>query len=139
MSQIAVDAARSIAARVVNALGGQGVFGVELLVRGDEVYFSDVTARPPDTGLVTLRSQRLSMFDLHARATLGLPVDSIMVSPAAAEVVYAGAAAGDSGDAPADVLVAALGVAGERCAGVPPVRRPTSAGPSGWRSPPAPM
>jgi phosphoribosylglycinamide formyltransferase 2 len=110
MSQIAVDAARSIAARVVNALGGQGVFGVELLVRGDEVYFSDVTARPPDTGLVTLRSQRLSMFDLHARATLGLPVDSIMVSPAAAEVVYAGAAAGDAGDAPAGVLVAALGV-----------------------------
>jgi phosphoribosylglycinamide formyltransferase 2 len=111
MSQIAADAARSIAARVVNALGGQGVFGVELLVRGDEVYFSDVTARPPDSGLVTLRSQRLSMFDLHARATLGLPVDSIMVSPAAAEVVYAGTAAGDSRDAPADVLVAALGVA----------------------------
>jgi phosphoribosylglycinamide formyltransferase 2 len=110
MSQIAVDAARSIAARVVNALGGQGVFGVELLVRGDEVYFSDVTARPPDTGLVTLRSQRLSMFDLHARATLGLPVDSIMVSPAAAEVVYAGAAPGDSGDTPADILVAVLGV-----------------------------
>ena len=89
MSQIAVDSARSIAARVVNALGGRGVFGVELLVRGDEVYFSDVTVGPVDPGLVTLRSQRLSMFDLHARATLGLPVDAIMVSPAAAEVVYA--------------------------------------------------
>ena len=110
MSQIAVDAARSIAARVVNALGGRGVFGVELLVRGDEVYFSDVTARPPDTGLVTLRSQRLSMFDLHARATLGLPVDSIMVSPAAAEVVYGGAEAGDSANSWADILAAALSV-----------------------------
>ena len=85
-----VDAAKSIAARIVNALGGRGVFGVELLVRGDEVYFSDVTARPHDSGLVTLRSQRLSQFDLHARATLGLPVDTIMISPAAAEVVYGG-------------------------------------------------
>ena len=90
MSPIAVDSARSIAARVVNALGGRGVFGVELLVRGDEVYFSDVTVGPVDPGLVTLRSQRLSMFDLHARATLGLSLDTIMVSPAAAEVVSVG-------------------------------------------------
>ena len=68
----ALDAAKSIAARIVNALGGRGVFGVELLVRGDEVYFSDVRMRPHDSGLVTLRSQRLSEFELHARAILGL-------------------------------------------------------------------
>ena len=71
MSAPALDAAKSIAARIVNALGGRGVFGVELLVRGDEVYFSDVRMRPHDSGLVTLRSQRLSEFELHARAILG--------------------------------------------------------------------
>jgi phosphoribosylglycinamide formyltransferase 2 len=91
MSPAALDAAKSIAARIVNSLGGRGVFGVELLVRGDEVYFADVRPRPYDSGLVTLRSQRLSQFELHARAILGLPVDTIMISPAAAEVSYAGA------------------------------------------------
>lgn len=88
MTETALGAARSIAARIVGALGGRGVFGVELLVRGDEVYFSDITAIPRDSALVTLRSQRLSEFELHARATLGLPVDTIMISPGAAEVVY---------------------------------------------------
>jgi phosphoribosylglycinamide formyltransferase 2 len=91
MSPAALDAAKSIAARIVNSLGGRGVFGVELLVRGDEVYFADVRPRPYDSGLVTLRSQRLSQFELHARAILGLAVDTIMISPAAAEVSYAGA------------------------------------------------
>jgi phosphoribosylglycinamide formyltransferase 2 len=91
MSPAALDAGRSIAARIVNSLGGRGVFGVELLVRGDEVYFADVRPRPYDSGLVTLRSQRLSQFELHARAILGLAVDTIMISPAAAEVSYAGA------------------------------------------------
>jgi phosphoribosylglycinamide formyltransferase 2 len=91
MSPAALDAAKSIAARIVNSLGGRGVFGVELMVRGDEVYFTDVRPRPYDSGLVTLRSQRLSQFELHARAILGLPVDTIMISPAAAEVSYAGA------------------------------------------------
>jgi phosphoribosylglycinamide formyltransferase 2 len=62
------------------------------------VYFADVSARPYDSGLVTLRSQRLSAFELHARAILGLPVDTIMVSPGAAEVVYAGAEAVDGHD-----------------------------------------
>jgi phosphoribosylglycinamide formyltransferase 2 len=90
MSTAALDAAKSIAARVVKALGGRGVFGVELMVRGDEVYFSDVTARPFESGLVTLRSQRLSEFELQARAILGLPTDTIMISPGAAEVIYAG-------------------------------------------------
>jgi phosphoribosylglycinamide formyltransferase 2 len=89
MSPPALDAAKSIAARIVNALGGRGVYGVEVLVRGDEVYFTDVTARLYDSGLVTLRSQRLSEFELHARAVLGLPVDTIMISPGAAQVVYA--------------------------------------------------
>lgn len=82
----ALDAAKSIAARIVNSLGGRGVFAVELLVRGDEVYFSDVAPRPQDSALVTLRSQRLSAYELHARAVLGLPVDTIMVSPAAMEI-----------------------------------------------------
>jgi phosphoribosylglycinamide formyltransferase 2 len=98
MTPTALDAARSIAARIVNALGGRGVYGVELLVRGDEVYFTDVSARPYDNGLVTLRSQRLSEFELHARAILGLPVDTIMISPGAAEVVYATKAESLDGD-----------------------------------------
>lgn len=86
LSAAASDAAKSIAARIVNSLGGRGVFAVELLVRGDEVYFSDVTPRPQDSALVTLRSQRLSAHELHARAILGLPVDTIMISPAAMEI-----------------------------------------------------
>src|SRR6202035_452330 len=90
MTPAALDAGRSIAARIVKALGGRGVFGVELMVRGDEVYFSDVTARPFESGLVTTRTQRLSEFELQARAILGLPVDTIMISPGAAEVIYAG-------------------------------------------------
>ena len=85
-----MDAAKSIAARIVKSLGGRGVFGVELMVRGDEMYFSDVTARPFESGLVTLRTQRLSEFELQARAILGLPTDTIMISPGAAEVIYAG-------------------------------------------------
>ncbi len=91
LSPFALDAAKSIAARIVKSLGGRGVFGVELMIRGDEVYFSDVTARPFESGLVTLRTQRLSQFDLQARALLGLPTDTVMISPGAAEVIYAGA------------------------------------------------
>ena len=72
MSPAALDAARSVAARIVNSLGGRGVFAVELLIKGDEVYFSTVRPRPEETGLVTLRSQRLTQFELHARAILGL-------------------------------------------------------------------
>jgi phosphoribosylglycinamide formyltransferase 2 len=91
LSPAALDAARSIAARVVKALGGRGLFGVELMVRGDEVYFSDVTVRPFESGLVTVRTQRLSEFELQARAILGLPTDTIMISPGAAGVIYAAA------------------------------------------------
>ncbi len=90
LSPAALDAAKSIAARIVNSLGGRGLFAVELLVHGDEVYFDDVRPRPCDSGLVTLRSQRLSQFELHARAILGLPVDTIMVSPGAVQVGYRG-------------------------------------------------
>ncbi|MGV0605281.1 formate-dependent phosphoribosylglycinamide formyltransferase [Mycolicibacterium sp. XJ1904] len=112
LAPAALDAAKSIAARIVNSLGGRGVFGVELLVRGDEVYFDNVRPRPHDSGLVTLRSQRLSQFDLHARAILGLPVDTIMISPAAAGIVYAGAEARPaSGRDPHAVLAEALAVA----------------------------
>jgi phosphoribosylglycinamide formyltransferase 2 len=86
MPPAALDAARSIAARIVNSLGGRGVFSVELLVGEDEVYFAGVRVLTGDSGLVTLRSQRLSQFELHARAILGLPLDTIMITPAAAEV-----------------------------------------------------
>jgi phosphoribosylglycinamide formyltransferase 2 len=89
MTDAARDAGRSMAARIVNSLGGRGVYGVELLVKGNEVYFADVSPRPYDSGFVTLRSQRLSEFELHARAILGLPVDTIMITPGAAQVIYA--------------------------------------------------
>lgn len=112
LSPAALDAAKSIGARMVNSLGGRGLFGVEVRVRGDEVYFDNVRPRPYDSGLVTLRSQRLSQFELHARAILGLSVDTIMVSPAAAEVSYAGADATERGDADRNVVLAeALAVA----------------------------
>jgi len=112
MSEAALGAAKSVAARIVRALGGRGVFGVELLVRGDEVYFSDVSVRPYDSGLVTLRTQRLSEFELHARAVLGLPVDTIMISPGAAEVTYTDEADGRPTPRPesAAVLAEALTV-----------------------------
>ena len=100
LSPAALDAAKSIAARIVNSLGGRGVFSVELLVRGDEVYFADVRPRPHDTGLVTLRSQRLSQFELQARAVLGMPVDTIMISPGAVEVTYEQANAGAESESP---------------------------------------
>jgi phosphoribosylglycinamide formyltransferase 2 len=88
MSPAALDAATSIAARIVKALGGRGVFGVELMINGDEVYFSDVRAVLPQSAWVTLRSQRLSAIELQARAILGLPVDVLMISPAAARTVH---------------------------------------------------
>ena len=74
MSRDALIAAQSIAAAVTGALGGWGLFGVELFVVGDEVLFSEVSPRPHDTGLVTLVGQDVSEFGLHARAVLGLPV-----------------------------------------------------------------
>ena len=77
MSEAALAESRRIAEAITGALGGRGVFGVELFVRGDQVWFSEVSPRPHDTGLVTLISQNLSEFELHARAILGLPVPLI--------------------------------------------------------------
>lgn len=87
MSEDALDTARSIAARIATALGGRGVYGVELFVKGDDVYFSEVSPRPHDTGMVTLGTQRFSEFDLHARAILGLPIDTTLISPGASAVI----------------------------------------------------
>jgi phosphoribosylglycinamide formyltransferase 2 len=108
LTPAAMDSARSIAARIVTALGGRGVFGVELMVNGDEVYFADVTARPRGSAWVTACSQRLSVFDLQARAVLGLPVDTLMVSPGAARAVLRGP---DDGPPAARALGGALRVA----------------------------
>jgi phosphoribosylglycinamide formyltransferase 2 len=76
MSPLALERAQAMARAVADDLGGWGVFGMEFFVRGDEVWFSEVSPRPHDTGLVTLASQDLSEFALHARAILGLPVDA---------------------------------------------------------------
>ena len=95
MPEFPLGAATSIAARVAAAfgddkLGGRGVFGVELFVKGDDVYFSEVSPRPHDTGLVTMATQRLSEFEMHARAILGLPIDVTLASPGASAVIYGG-------------------------------------------------
>ncbi|MGZ3403739.1 MAG: formate-dependent phosphoribosylglycinamide formyltransferase [Phenylobacterium sp.] len=90
MSAAALMASRDMAAKVTEALGGQGLFGVELFVRGDEVWFSEVSPRPHDTGLVTLVSQHQSEFAIHARAILGLPVDVALREPGASAVIYGG-------------------------------------------------
>ena len=90
MRPAALARAREIAAAVTGNLGGRGVFGVELFVKGEEVWFSEVSPRPHDTGLVTLCSQRLSEFELHARAILGLPVDTALREPGASAVIYGG-------------------------------------------------
>jgi phosphoribosylglycinamide formyltransferase 2 len=84
MSTAALDASRAVARAITDALGGSGLFGVELFVKGDRVWFSEVSPRPHDTGLVTLISQDLSEFALHARAILGLPVPAIRSRGAAA-------------------------------------------------------
>jgi len=94
MSDTALAEAKRIAGAVVEALGGRGLFGVELFVKGDLVWFSEVSPRPHDTGLVTLGTQRLSEFELHARAILGLPVDTSLRRPGASAVVYGGVEAG---------------------------------------------
>lgn len=111
LSPAATDAAKSIAARIVKALGGRGVFSVELMINGDEVYFANVSARLSQSAWVTLRSQRLSVFELQARAILGLPVDTLMISPAAARAIDRDPgrtpAAGSLG---ADALAGALGI-----------------------------
>ena len=90
MSSVALKRAKAIAQAVTDNLGGQGVFGVELFVKGDQVCFSEVSPRPHDTGLVTLCTQHQSEFELHARAILGLPVDTSLRNPGASAVIYGG-------------------------------------------------
>jgi phosphoribosylglycinamide formyltransferase 2 len=109
MSEVALARAQGIAGKVTGELGGTGLFGVELFVRGDEVWFSEVSPRPHDTGMVTMISQHQSEFDLHARAILGLPVDVSLRSPGASAVIYGG----EQGTAPSFSGVAdALSVPG---------------------------
>ncbi len=113
MSDAAREKARDMAAKVTDALGGLGMFGVELFVKGDEVWFSEVSPRPHDTGLVTLVSQFQSEFALHARAILGLPVSTAMVSPGASAVIYGGV---DAGALVFEGVADALAVSGGTCA-----------------------
>jgi phosphoribosylglycinamide formyltransferase 2 len=90
MTATALAESRGIAKAVTDDLGGQGLFGVELFVKGDRVWFSEVSPRPHDTGMVTLITQWQNEFELHARAILGLPVDTALKSPGASAVIYGG-------------------------------------------------
>ncbi|QHI98420.1 formate-dependent phosphoribosylglycinamide formyltransferase [Xylophilus rhododendri] len=90
MATQALQRAQDIALAVTGNLGGQGLFGVELFVKGEEVWFSEVSPRPHDTGMVTMVTQWQNEFELHARAILGLPVDTSLKSPGASAVIYGG-------------------------------------------------
>jgi phosphoribosylglycinamide formyltransferase 2 len=88
MSQEAIELAEAIAKAITDALGGYGIFGVELFVKGDEVIFSEVSPRPHDTGMVTMISQDMSEFSLHARAVLGLPIPEVrFYGPSASKAI----------------------------------------------------
>ena len=89
----ALQQSRAIAKAVTDNLGGQGIFGVELFVKGDNVWFSEVSPRPHDTGMVTMATQWQNEFELHARAILGLPVNTALKSPGASAVIYGGVSA----------------------------------------------
>ena len=88
MSTKALDKSKNIAKLITDALGGLGIFGVELFVKKDDVWFSEVSPRPHDTGMVTMASQTQSEFELHAKAILGLPVDTSLLRPGASKVIY---------------------------------------------------
>jgi phosphoribosylglycinamide formyltransferase 2 len=90
MAPKALERSQAIAKAVTDDLGGQGLFGVELFVKGDDVWFSEVSPRPHDTGMVTMATQWQNEFELHARAILGLPVDTSLKSPGASAVLYGG-------------------------------------------------
>lgn len=90
MNPLALRRAQDIAAKVTANLGGRGIFGVELFIKGDEVWFSEVSPRPHDTGMATMASQYQNEFELHARAILGLPVNTSLRSPGASAVIYGG-------------------------------------------------
>ncbi len=105
MASPALKKAQEIAEKVTSDLGGQGLFGVELFVKGDEVWFSEVSPRPHDTGMVTMATQWQNEFELHARAILGLPVDTRLKSAGASAVIYGGVdATGIAFDGVADAL-----------------------------------
>lgn len=105
MAPLALERARQIARAVTDDLGGQGLFGVELFVKGDQVWFSEVSPRPHDTGMVTMATQSQNEFELHARAILGLPVDTTLRSAGASAVIYGGVdAAGIVFEGVADAL-----------------------------------
>ena len=95
MQNAALQKSRDIAKAVTDNLGGQGVFGVELFVKGDDVWFSEVSPRPHDTGMVTMCTQVQTQFELHARAILGLPVNTALRTPGASAVIYGGVDAKD--------------------------------------------
>jgi phosphoribosylglycinamide formyltransferase 2 len=88
MTSKALENAKHIAKKVTGALGGLGLFGVELFIKGDDVWFSEVSPRPHDTGMVTMATQRQSEFELHAKAILGLPVSAQLSNPGASAVIY---------------------------------------------------
>jgi len=90
MDPAALARSQEIAKKVTDDLGGQGIFGVELFVKGGQVWFSEVSPRPHDTGMVTMITQWQNEFELHARAILGLPVDTALKSPGASAVIYGG-------------------------------------------------
>lgn len=90
MTAAALQESKRIAKAVTDSLGGLGLFGVELFIKHDQVWFSEVSPRPHDTGMVTMCSQRFSEFDLHARAILGLPVDVSLREAGASAVIYGG-------------------------------------------------
>ena len=107
MTSGALTNAQTIAKTITDALGGLGLFGVELFIKGDAVWFSEVSPRPHDTGMVTMCTQRLSEFELHARAILGLPVDVCITNAGASAVIYGGV---ESNNLTYDGLEAALAV-----------------------------
>jgi len=93
MSEAARQTAQDIAHAITANLGGRGLFGVELFIKGDQVWFSEVSPRPHDTGMVTMATQYQNEFELHARAILGLPVSTSLREPGASAVIYGGMAA----------------------------------------------
>ena len=109
MQDAALEKAQAVARRVTDNLGGLGLFGVELFVAGDQVWFSEVSPRPHDTGMVTMMTQWQNEFELHARAILGLPVSTALRNPGASAVIYGGL---DAAGISFDNLEQALSVSG---------------------------
>ena len=88
MSPVALEKAKGMAKKITDALGGYGIFGCELFVKGDDVWFNEISPRPHDTGMVTMISQNMSEFEIHLRAILGLPIDIKMIAPAGASYCF---------------------------------------------------